>query len=254
MSSWKINRPWLIQRLSKGRGYKNPWGDVNNGVSLKGIEQIIRPDYMGAAEFEWGKYSETLEKMVEAKFKGDLYLKKVPIKIWQLCNESDDGNVISKTNVGIWVSVIYWCSTGKDKKTKYTMPCPKTTLDDITARIQEVADRSNENPAFKWWGSSETSKNDYGSFNQALNYKYENDIDGPLFNDKLATGWLDVDTEDHCGLMWFVDDDFAIKVMKYFSKLSKAKHNEMYDLCYHGEYYEQCSDCLSQLNEGRDIA
>tara|TARA_R100000808_G_C2147345_1_gene155304 strand:+ start:1518 stop:2171 length:654 start_codon:yes stop_codon:yes gene_type:complete len=214
MSSWKINRPWLIQRLSKGSGYKNPFGDVNNGVDLKGIEQIIKPDYMGAAEFEWGKYGSTLEKMVEAKFKGDLYLKKVPIKIWQLCNESDDGNVVSKTNVGVWISVIYWCSE-------------TTTLDDITARIQQIADRSDENPDFKWWGGSETSKNDYGSFNQALMYKYENDKDGPLFDDKLATGWLDVDTENHCGLMWFVDNDFAVKVMKYFSKLSKAKHNEM---------------------------
>jgi hypothetical protein len=210
MSSWRLNNPWLIQRIKQGIGYKNPWGDVNNTTDLKGIERLIQPDYMGAAEFEYGAYHSTLERMVDAKFRGDLYLKKIPIKIWEFCDESDDGNVVSKTNVGVWISVIYWCSE-------------TTTLDDITARIQRIADRSNNNPNIKWHSKPETSKNDYSSFYNALIHKH--DINSN--NDKLATGWIDVGTDKHCGLMWFVDDDFAVKVMKYFSKLSKAKHNEM---------------------------
>ena len=43
------NNTWLIQRLSKPRGFINPWGDVNNGVKDVNIKDVVSPDYMGAA-------------------------------------------------------------------------------------------------------------------------------------------------------------------------------------------------------------
>ena len=57
------NNTWLIQRLSKPRGFINPWGDVNNGVKDVNIKDVVSPDYMGAAEYEWGTYSKCIEIM-----------------------------------------------------------------------------------------------------------------------------------------------------------------------------------------------
>ena len=57
------NDTWLIQRLNKPKGYKNPWGDINNEVKDVDISDIIDPDYMGAAEYEWGIYNECIETM-----------------------------------------------------------------------------------------------------------------------------------------------------------------------------------------------
>ena len=54
---------WLIQRLNKPKGYKNPWGDVNNEVKDVDIAKVIDPQYMGAAEYEWGIYNKCIETM-----------------------------------------------------------------------------------------------------------------------------------------------------------------------------------------------
>ena len=60
---------WLVQRYSPGTGFINPWGDMNkqigNEVAQKLISDLVSPDYMGAAEYEWGAYPECLAKMYE---------------------------------------------------------------------------------------------------------------------------------------------------------------------------------------------
>ena len=60
---------WLVQRYSPGAGFINPFGDMNgqigNEVAQKLIADVVSPDYMGAAEYEWGAYSECLSKMYE---------------------------------------------------------------------------------------------------------------------------------------------------------------------------------------------
>ena len=59
---------WLIQRLRKPIGFKNPWGDVSIQVKddedySVSIEDVINPDYMGAAEYEWGVFPKCIETM-----------------------------------------------------------------------------------------------------------------------------------------------------------------------------------------------
>ena len=54
---------WLMQRLEKPTGYVNPWGDVNHEIKDKSIADVISPDYMGAAEYEWGVYNKCLDTM-----------------------------------------------------------------------------------------------------------------------------------------------------------------------------------------------
>ena len=71
---------WLMQRLQEPEGYVNPFGDVNceirmsadhddtisvtrNNTEVKPIADVISPDYMGAAEYEWGVYQTCLDAM-----------------------------------------------------------------------------------------------------------------------------------------------------------------------------------------------
>ena len=60
---------WLVQRYSPGTGFINLYGDMNqqigNKVAQKLISDLVSPDYMGAAEYEWGAYPECLAKMYE---------------------------------------------------------------------------------------------------------------------------------------------------------------------------------------------
>ena len=35
------NDTWLIQRLNKPKGYKNPWGNVNNEAKDVNISEVI---------------------------------------------------------------------------------------------------------------------------------------------------------------------------------------------------------------------
>ena len=71
---------WLMQRLQEPEGYVNPFGDVNceirmgadhddtisvtrNNTEVKPIADVISPDYMGAAEYEWGVYQTCIDTM-----------------------------------------------------------------------------------------------------------------------------------------------------------------------------------------------
>ena len=54
---------WLMQRLKKPTGYVNPYGDVNREVKERSIAEVVSPDYMGAAEYEWGAYGKCIDTM-----------------------------------------------------------------------------------------------------------------------------------------------------------------------------------------------
>ena len=56
---------WLMQRLSEPTGYVNPFGDVNHEIKDKSITDIIEPDYMGAAEYEFGTYRNCIDVMLK---------------------------------------------------------------------------------------------------------------------------------------------------------------------------------------------
>lgn len=49
-----MNRPWLIQRAK----FKN-----NTPSKIETVDQAIRFDYMGAAEFEWGALPQSLKRI-----------------------------------------------------------------------------------------------------------------------------------------------------------------------------------------------
>ena len=59
------NNTWLIQRLNKPKGFKNPWGDVNNEVKDVDIAKVIDPQYMGAVEYEFGTYRNCIDVMLK---------------------------------------------------------------------------------------------------------------------------------------------------------------------------------------------
>ena len=60
---------WLVQRYSPGTGFINPFGDMNRQLSTEVAQElmsnVVSPDYMGAAEYEWGAYPECLGEMFE---------------------------------------------------------------------------------------------------------------------------------------------------------------------------------------------
>ena len=68
---------WLVQRYSAGTGFINPYGDMNNQIGHEEAQELmsslVSPEYMGAAEYEWGAYPECLSKMFEHHLKLEEY-------------------------------------------------------------------------------------------------------------------------------------------------------------------------------------
>lgn len=68
-----MKTPYLIQRLKRPIGTTNPFsfggGRVNGGLSPEAssiLKSIVRFDYMGAAEFEWGAVPQALNSLAKA--------------------------------------------------------------------------------------------------------------------------------------------------------------------------------------------
>ena len=66
-----IDSTWIIQRLSKPKHKEgtmlNPFGNVilefESPKAQEAMSQVIDPDYMGAAEYEWGAFPKCVAKM-----------------------------------------------------------------------------------------------------------------------------------------------------------------------------------------------
>jgi len=145
---------WLMQRLSKPTGSVNPWGDVNHEIKDRSITDVISPDYMGAAEYEWGVYQKCIDTMYK----------------W-----------------GVFNTMIYiYPSKDKPKFRTNHIPvnivhCNGAEIADIVKQVRylylEVSRVYHETGTFP-----EISKNDHGSFYRALQ-----DRENPKH-----IGWLNV--------------------------------------------------------------
>lgn len=147
-----IGDTWLIQRLSKPKGYKNPFGDVSVGVedyaSSVSIEDVFTPDYMGAAEYEWGVFPKCLGTMQMMGAEGRNY---------------------SIHNKGIYVVMAKGCDVDEIKSIiNYLYFKPSLELHN-TGRLPEI------------------SKSDYSSFYRAMSHCLVND-----YKSVRTHGWLNV--------------------------------------------------------------
>jgi hypothetical protein len=68
-----VHGTWLIQRLSRPKGFVNPWGDVNSEINDDVLDKIIHPEYMGAAEYEFGVYNKCIAAMLKFGTKGKFH-------------------------------------------------------------------------------------------------------------------------------------------------------------------------------------
>lgn len=92
----------MIQRLNKPTGFKNPFGnvsiDINDDNTSINIQDIIDPDYMGAAEYEWGvfpKCIKTMQKMGTEECTYYIHNKPVYIVMAKGCDIDEVENIIN---------------------------------------------------------------------------------------------------------------------------------------------------------------
>jgi len=87
----KKHKPRLLQRLEYGNKLfaNNPFGnvlmDIGNEVIREHVAAIIKPDYMGAFEFENGVFAESLGRMYEAGTY-DVYKFSMIVPIYIVCS------------------------------------------------------------------------------------------------------------------------------------------------------------------------
>jgi hypothetical protein len=108
---------WLMQRLKEPEDFVNPFGNVNVEIKDTDIDDVIDPDYMGAAEYEWGAYSKCIDEMYKwGVFNVMIYiysnkdepkLNRIPVNIVH-CNGADIDNIIEQVRyLYLEVSRIY---------------------------------------------------------------------------------------------------------------------------------------------------
>ena len=160
---------WLIQRLNKPVGFKNPFGDVSvqveegNDCSVK-IEDVISPDYMGAAEYEWGVFPKCLKTMVK----------------------------FGTNNETVWLHDIH-------DKPIYVVSANGCDIDEV----RTIIDYLYFAPSLELHNTGmlpEISKSDHSSFYKTMQYRLVND-----FKNIRTHGWLNVKKY----FAWFVDDEMA---------------------------------------------
>ena len=146
------NDVWLMQRLEKPTGYVNPYGDVNREVKERSITEVVSPDYMGAAEYEWGAYG----KCIDTMYKWGVFKK--TIHIYPKTDNTRFGHLP--------VNIVY---------------CNGAEIDHIIEQVRylylEVSRIYHETGAFP-----EISKNDRGSF-----YRDMQDSENSKY-----IGWLNI--------------------------------------------------------------
>tara|TARA_Y100000593_G_scaffold62392_1_gene115574 strand:+ start:1577 stop:2110 length:534 start_codon:yes stop_codon:yes gene_type:complete len=174
-----------VQRFNKGVEYVNPFGNVANELDNKelasALTSIVELDYMGAAEYEWGALPKCLAKMWDA----DLDIQEALIH-----DDNDNRHIINivypKKSIKHWKDEpqvdIYIKEYLNDIKAIYNM------TNSIGEQVKEIA------------------KNDYGSFNKAINGK-----------DDKTIGWLSLDHN----YAWFLDEKIALS----FGKLVGVSKN-----------------------------
>ena len=166
---------WLIQRLNKPVGFKNPFGDVsvqveNNDDYSVNIEDVISPDYMGAAEYEWGIFPKCIETMIK----------------------------FGTNNGMVWTHDIH-------HKLVYVVSANGVDIDEV----RNIIDYLFFAPSLELHNTGklpEISKSDYSSFYKSMSHCLVND-----YKSLRIHGWLNV--KKH--FAWFTDKEMALAFNDY---------------------------------------
>jgi len=173
---------WLIQRLSKPVGFKNPFGDVsvqveNDDDYSVSIEDVISPDYMGAAEYEWGIFPKCIKMMQDmgthpnGVWRHEIHHKSVYVVS---SNESGGRNFDEIRDI---IDYLYFA--------------PSLELHN-TGRLPEI------------------SKSDHSSFYRAMSRCLVND-----YKNVKTHGWLNVKRY----FAWFIDKEMAFAFDSYCNSI-----------------------------------
>ena len=173
---------WLIQRLNKPKGFKNPFGDVNTQVETNddysvNIEDVINPDYMGAAEYEWGIFPKCIERMME----------------------------LGIHSGGVWSHSIH-------NKLVYVVSANESGGRDFD-EIKDIIDYLYFAPSLELHNTGrlpEISKSDYSSFYRVMSRCLVND-----YKNFKTHGWLNVKKY----FAWFVDKEMAFAFNNYCNSI-----------------------------------
>ena len=225
-------RPYLIQRLTKAKGFINPWGDRNAEV-VQGIENIFTPEYMGAAEYEHGVYAKAIDGFVKAAMKtwGDgsmfsktcssLKLDTIDIKIPSLSSidygEDKNGCIVSAREIILTLNVnILWWASHQSKHQSFF----------IEPNMYHGGDGASIQKRIEWLNDSsfvdrEAIKADYGSFYKSLMNVVIKD-DDKKHNVGETIAWLDVGlkNQEEGGYIFSLDRLFLLGVKVAIHKLA----------------------------------
>lgn len=161
-SGFRRKHSWIVQQLLTPVDFINPFGNILMELgddARNTIKKVFEPEYMGAAEFEWGALPKSLARMYEDN---DLIIETLPLF----------ENTMEQIEPPI--QIIY---VGNKNK----------AIDRLFS-INKIYEESKQNFGTKS-AMKEVSKNDFGSFYQTIN-KIQTDLPG-RFNKRLK-GWYDL--------------------------------------------------------------
>ena len=198
-----MNPTWLMQRLKEPKGYTNPYGDVNNEIPPQhldeleledNIDKVVSPDYMGAAEYEWGAYGKCIDEMY------DEGVHKKTISIYpDTCMKP----------VNIVFCTKHLTSEIKDDGIQRPLKLSNDIIEQVRNLYLNVSSEYHKTGRY-----INISKNDYGSFYRALQ-DYEN---------SKYIGWLNI--KEHYAI--FLNGDRTKHFMDHINAVH-GQRAEYYD-------------------------
>ena len=184
----KKHKPRLLQRLEYGNKLfaNNPFGnvlmDIGNEVIREHVAAIIRPDYMGAFEFENGVFAESFGRMYEAD-DYDVYKFSMIAPIYVVCSAYEGERYVVESIIrNHLIESLQSLSIVKDQPVKKEGD-----------RLWDCSDNVDTH--------EELTKNDYCSFLKTLVKVVESE---GAYGGKTV-GWLDVQMD----YAWFIDQHTA---------------------------------------------
>ena len=169
---------WIVQRLSKPKGYVNPYGaaDIKSQDVLK---DVIDVQYMGAAEYEWGALPECLKVMWDE-----------PLRITE--------TRINKQSIWIVHPEAMKVQKHYDESPVRSFQEYITAVVKVYKAAQPLTDDESMTIERK-----EVSKADFGSFYKAM-----------VGEDDRTTGWLNI----RHFFAWFIDEEMATEFYNHLNQ------------------------------------
>jgi|TARA_R100001530_G_scaffold85234_1_gene59399 hypothetical protein len=191
-------RSWLVQQLCTPMKGKMPNPFTNIGIGLtesaqKEIHKVFTTNYMGAAEFEWGAFQETLSDMWDSK---DLVHEVIEFYLHDITEED-----LLDPNCGPPIKMYY---VGNSQEIDYHVDCVRNNLNRLISSYE------------KYDTYVQITKADHGTMFRAI---YDISDDNGWSKDESIKGWLCFD--NHYAV--FLDDKDGKTMSKRFFRLFRSK-------------------------------